>query len=405
MKKYVTIILLIITTSCQESKNKIQENNSKQLELSDKTEKETSKSNTADSETLEKSSNKEYQLDLDSITPIFNYHSSPILNSNQTRIYWFNSQINSLDIYNLDKNILEDRIQFQLNGPNSIPGTGIGTGINFVNNDTIIFFSSQLKRIYLSNKLGEVYKKIDLSNYAHGFGSVSISSPIAYRRGNVFIQIMPNIPIDSPDFYSPDYNRIAKINLANGEFEEFYIDFPKISKGEGISQQLKMMNIIFNHKADKFIISSPLSEFIIVTDFKNYTESYEIKSSLVSEVIKFNQITPEVSASNLVNFFYWINSSYERMIYDPINDLYLREVRKGISEENFKKRDFSGEREIIVLNPEFEKIGSINLESSGIFYYFFTKNHFYWNKDLQKFNIETGVEDYILFEKELLDFD
>lgn len=386
MKKIVHLLIIAISISC----------NSKTTESSTNYVSSNEPNINTDGET--------YKIELDSITPLFNFHSQPIFIDNEEMMLWFNQENSSLDFYELRNGKLETRLKFELNGPNSIPGMGLGAGIKYINQDSIIIYSGQLKRIYLANQSGTIYNKIDLSNYANGFGSIGLSSPMAYRKGYLFMQIMPNISIDASDFYSPDYNRIAKIDLKTGEFEEFYIDIPNISKGVEISQQLKMIDIIYNPKVDKFIINLPLSDKIIVTDFKNFTKEYEAKSSLVNEVIKYGQVKTDVPQSNLVNYFYWINSSYEKIIYDPINDLYYREARKGISEEKYKQRDFSEQREIIVLNSEFDKIATFSSENTDIFYYFFLKDYFYWNKDIQKFNLESGVEDYIFFQKKQLDF-
>lgn len=386
MKKIVHLLIIAIFISCNSKKT------------------ESTTNNVPSNEPNINADGEMHRIELDSITPLFNFHSQPVFIDGEEKVLWFNQENSSLDFYELEKGKLETRLKFELNGPNSLPGMGLGAGIKYINQDSIIIYSGQLKRIYLANHSGTIYNKIDLSNNANGFGSISISSPMAYRKGFLYMQIMPNISIDASDFYSPDYNRIAKIDLKTGEFEEFYIDIPNISKGVEISQQLKMIDIIYNPKVDKFIINLPLSDKIIVTDFKNFTKEYEAKSSLVNEVIKYGQVKTDVPQSNLVNYFYWINSSYEKIIYDPINDLYYREARKGISEEKYKQRDFSEQREIIVLNSEFDKIATFSSENTEIFYYFFLKDYFYWNKDIQKFNLETGVEDYIFFQKKQLDF-
>ena len=407
MKNYIIQLLsfFVIFCSCSSKDGKQLNNNfTTENHLKPFTDKSNDQKTEVDGkESLLEFKEKGFDLFLDSVTPIFNYHSQPVIINNEMKILWYNQENNSLDFYDLTNKTLDTRLQFQLYGPNALPGMGLGSGVNFINQDSILLFSGQLKRIYLTNLSGEIYRKVDLSKYAHGFGSIAMESPLAYRNGYVYTQIMPNIPMDAPAFPNTDYNRIAKIDLKTGESEEFYIDPPKESKGVEISQQLKMMDIIYNSKIDKFIISFPLSDKIIVTDFKNYKKEYIAKSSLVKDIIKLDPEKKGVPRSSIVNFFYWVNSSYEKMIYDPINDLYFREARKGISEEAFKQRDFSEEREIIVLNSDFEKIGTFSYNSGGTYYYFFAKDYFFWNKDLKKFNLDNGVEDSIFFQsKELI---
>jgi len=75
------------------------------------------------------------------------------------------------------------------------------------------------------------------------------------------------MPIEIPENFNPKYNKIAKIDLSDGSVKEFEIDYPEVYSDKNISQQLKMMSIIYNDKIDKFVISYPLSDDLYVTDF------------------------------------------------------------------------------------------------------------------------------------------
>lgn len=346
-----------------------------------------------------------FTLPLDSETPIFNSFSQPVMINDSSKLLWFNLENYSLDVFDLAKQHLEKKIYYEKSGPNALRGISYGSGINFVNVDTIVFYSRGLKRMYLSSFSGKVYKYVDLSDFTDGLGSVSLSSPLAYRKGSVFMQVLPNIPIDADETFSPNYNRIAKIDLKSGKIKEYEIPYPTVYTGRNISSQLKMIDIIYNRKIDKFIISFPLGGSIYVTDLETGVESYPSKSGLISKVIETDPHSGEVASASISNYYYWINSSYERIIYDPIHEVYLREARKGISENNFKERKFSSDREFVVLNANFEKIGTIDYESSGLYYHFFADDKIYWNKDLQKFNLENGVEDTIFFQSRKLVLD
>lgn len=347
----------------------------------------------------------EFRILLDDVTPLFNYYSQPIVIDGEKKIGWFNLENYSLDFYGIESKTLDKRIEFNQNGPNALPGIGLGAGINFVNQDSIIIYSAMLKRIYLTNISGKIYYKLDLSNNSNGFGSVSMESPIAFREGYAYMQIMPSIPVNAEEFVSPDYNRIAKIDIRTGEYDEFYIEFPKEYSGKIVSQQLKMMDIIYNKKIDKFIISYPLSDTIIVTDFITKNKKIVANSQLINDIIEIDLQEKDIEPSRITNYYYWINDSYGKLLFDPINNLYYREARKGISKDNYNKRNFKDEREFVILNSNFEQVGTFNYLSSGLYYYFFEPHTFFWNKDLQQFNLENGVEDSIFFHRMELKID
>jgi len=100
-----------------------------------------------------------FNLILDDITPVFNYHSQPVVIDDKRKIMWYNQRNNSLDFYDLTTKEIDKSLKFEINGPNSLPGMGLGAGVNYVNSDTIILFSGQINLIYLSNLSGKIYKK------------------------------------------------------------------------------------------------------------------------------------------------------------------------------------------------------------------------------------------------------
>lgn len=349
------------------------------------------------SETQQLEFDGDFTLPLDSETPIFNSFSQPAMINDSLKLIWFNLENYSLDVFDLASQQLEKKIYYEKSGPNALGGINYGSGINFVNVDTIVFYSRDLKRIYLSNLAGKVYKKVDLSDFIDGLGSVSLSSPIAYRKGSLFLQVLPNIPIEADVTYSVNYNKVAKVDLKSGKIKEYEIPYPSIYSEKNVSQQLKMIDLVYNSKIDKFVISFPLGGSIYVTDFETGVKSHPAKSDFDSRLTGIDVRPSTIEPSRVANYNYWVNSSYERLLYDSFNGIYLREARKGISEDDFQERKFSSKREFVILNEDFQKIGSIDYVSSSLYYYFFADGKVYWNKDLQKFNLENGVEDSIFF--------
>lgn len=349
--------------------------------------------------------NENLTLPLDAETSLWNYFSQPAIIDGKPKLIWFNPTRYSIDYFDVRTQTLERKVVLEQNGPNAIPGIGMNSGIKYVNKDTVIIYNGPLSSIFLTNISGEVYKKIDLSDNPFGFGSIDLKSSIAYRKGSIYMQQLPIYPEIIPENFRPKYNKIAKIDLGNGAVEELEIDYPSVYYSDpDISQQLKMMSLVYNENTDKFIISFPLSDEIFVTDFTSGIKRYPATSKLVSEVIPIDRENSDINPSSITNFYYWMNDSYEQLIYSPENDLYLRVARKGISENDFENRQFTSDREFLVLNKDFKQIGTINSNGSNILYYFLDGKNFYWNKNLQKFNFDTGVEDSIFFQSKVLDF-
>lgn len=341
---------------------------------------------------------KSYKLPLDSETSLYNRLNDVGDIDGQESLLLFNQNANTLQVYDLDSETLKDKIKFPWEGPNSLQGIMFPYGFHYINPDSLIFYSGMFKIIYLANLNGEVYNEISLSDHSNGFGSVLPRSPIAYKDGNVYMQSLPRLPVQIPEDYIYPSNKISKINLDNGTYEEFELDFPEIYDSKVISQQLKMIDIVYNSKADKFVISFPLSDEIYVTDFKSEPQTYLANSDLVVDPIETNKNNTIVSESSLGNFYYWMNSSYDKIIYDSENDVYIRQARAGLSEQQYLNKEFKSKKELIILNSDFNIINKIPYESAEMYYYFFKDERFFWNKNIQEFNLQAGVEDTLFFD-------
>jgi len=339
----------------------------------------------------------DYKLPLDSETSLYNRLNSPGTIEDRDLYFLFNQNSNTLQVYDLDSKSISEKIKFPWEGPNSLQGMMYPYGFQYVNSDSLIFYSGMFKTIYLANLEGKVYKEISLANHPIGFGSVLPESPIAYKDGHVYMQSLPRYPTKISQDYVHPPNKISKINLSNGDYEEFELDFPEIYKNKVISQQLKMIDIVYSPKADKFVVSFPLSAELYVTDFKSESQTFLAKSDLVKDPIETDKNNLIVEASSINNFYYWINNSYEKIIYDAENDIYIREARAGLTEQEYLNRKFKSKRELIILNSEFQEIDRIPYESAEMYYSFFKKGSFYWNKNIQEFNLEEGVEDTLFF--------
>ncbi|MFN4000041.1 hypothetical protein [Algoriphagus sp.] len=347
---------------------------------------------------------KDYAIGIDDETNIFNYLSAPINLGNEQKLSFFSEISNSLNIYDISNGTLEKKVKYPIQGPNSIFGIGFNSGLIFVNIDSIIYYSRLMERIYISNSNGDIYKSLNLTNTKNSFGSIDISSPMVYLDKSIYLQTLPKIPIYSTSDSILVLNRISKINLETAVVTEHEIESPAIYSSGNFSYQLKMLDFVYNPTIDKFIFSYPLSDSLYVVDFKGYSKSYVAKSDLVNNFIESDPQNKIVPKSKLTNYYFWRSDSYGKLIYDPINDIYLREARKGITEQNFLDRKLKTEKEILILNNKFEHIGTIPHNGGDFFYYFFGKNRIFWNKDLVEFNLNSRQEDSLFFDVVLIEF-
>lgn len=313
----------------------------------------------------------DYKLPLDSETSLYNRLNSEGKIGDKEVYFIFNQNANTIQVYDLESKSIDEKIMFDWDGPNSLQGMMYPFGFHYVNSDSLIFYSGMFKTICLANIKGEVYKKVSLANHPIGFGSVLPESPMAYRSGFIYMQSLPSYPLNVPEDYVYPPNRISKISLENGEIEECDLDYPEIYKNKEISQQLKMIDIVYNPKVDKFVVSFPLFEELYVTDFQSRPELFKVKSDLLQNPIETDKNNTIVEPSALSNFYYWMNSSYTKILYDIENDIYIREVRAGLTEQEYLNRKFKSKRELILLNSHFQEVDRIPYESAEMYYSFF----------------------------------
>lgn len=381
MKKTILITLItILVLACSERKS--EQTNSKLAMNINSTEERT-----------------DHWILLDSQTSIFNFLSQPAVINSENKFLMFSTIQNALLIYDSENKNLEKKISYSREGPNSLTGLDVSAGLKFVNADTILFYSKTQRQIYLSNISGEVYSKIKLSKYPVGFGSTDLYSPIEYRKGKVYLQILPSTVGRNRQDYENNYNQIAEIDLTTGDYKALKIKYPKEYNGKNVSLQLKMLDILYNKKEDEFIISYPLSHSIYVTNFQDKGRFYDASSALVETHMEYDKDAKSVPPSQLPNYFFWLSDAYGRIMFDEKSEIYFREARTSITEDDYLNRNLKPQKEIIVLNKKFQVINRLPHSGAWLMYHFFNKDVIFWNKEFDKYNTSRGNEDTLYFDK------
>lgn len=341
-----------------------------------------------------------YTLPVDPAADLVSYMSQPLQVNTNNELAMFSYNEHALIFYDLESKEVKRKIKYQRQGPNGLSNMKYAGSFNHVNRDTIIFFSNQQNRAFLSDSNGNIYKRVTIKSDSVGFGSIGIQKPFAYRDGSIYIQSWPVVvgknKIDNPETRP---NMIGKIHIDDGLTEEILFEFPEKYESKNYAQGLKNLDIIYNQRIDKFIISFPLSDSIYVTDFNGYKKAYLAKSQLVSTAEEIDKHENRVDAGLAIDFTIWLSDKYEKLFFDPESSYYFRVASKGLSERAYKAKNYRTQKEIIVLDNEFRHVKTIKHNGGLFLYYFFLKNKVFWNKSIVEYNFETGNEDILYFDQ------
>lgn len=341
----------------------------------------------------------DYWLLSDPEADIYNYLREPVTIDGRSKLMIFNHQQNTLLFYDIENQELERKIKYDFQGPNAVNAVFPGGGLHMINKDSILIYSQRQATFYLSDFKGKIYKKTRIKNDSIGFGAIGTYSTLAHKGTKVYMQSLPATIGEFKTDYENRPNMFGSIDLNTGLTKEFVLDYPRPYQAKDHSQQLKMADIIYSPKADKFVISFPLSSDIYVTDFAGYTKTYPAQSKLVGTSTEVDKKRKDIGPSQISSHYFWINDRYGKLVYDPVSGYYFREAMKGLSERDYEAREFNTAKEIVVLDANFRRVATLPHHGGSFMYYFFDKNQVYWNRDFIKYNFERENEDTIYFER------
>lgn len=341
-----------------------------------------------------------YTLPVDPLSDLVSYMSQPVRVNGNNQLSMFSYNEHALLFYDLQSKEITSKIKYERQGPNGLSNMKYVGNFNYINQDTIVFFNQQQNRIFLSDSDGNIFKRTTIRNDSVGFGSIGVQKPFAYKNGSLYMQSWPVVIGENKiENHERRPNMIGKISLRDGRTEEFVFELPKEYKDKNYGQSLRNLDIIYNPKINKFIISFPLSDSIYVTDFNGYKKSYLAKSQLVKTAVEIDKYKGKVSASIVTDLTKWLSDKYERLFFDSKSGYYFRLASKGITEKAYQAKDFSTQKEVIVLDENFKHFKTLKHDGGSFLYYFFAGDKVYWNKDIVKYNYEAVNEDFIYFKQ------
>ncbi|MEB2785527.1 DUF4221 family protein [Algoriphagus persicinus] len=316
-----------------------------------------------------------------------------------------NKVFNSLDIYDLDNQVLKKRIRL---GTDDKFGKFAASGFYFHNSDSIFIYPSYtLDGTLIINSKGDVVRKVktnipEESENVHALNHVSSpSSPSVYYGGKVHASVASMMSSSWDSGLSADYKTNITLDLITEEiFFVPHLNYPKEYIGKATTNHHSFLCRAFV-EGRYWVHSYPLldSVYLYDTNYK-YLGSKYAGSSFFEGFVELEKGTPHNE-----QFIYIIeNSSYARVIYDKYRKLFYRVTLIGrkldtsIDESSMdnSRNQFS----IVVFDENFQKIKEVLFPSKKYYHYaaFVGKNGLYLpkiNKDY--INISEDTVSYDIF--------
>ncbi len=273
-----------------------------------------------------------------------------------------NTNYNSIDIYDLDKQKLYKKIKVEEEGVNAFPGK---FGFVIKNMDTIILISNWPPGVAIIDRIGKIKRRISFEKIENG-QFVPLAIPLMGQHGIIsgnVLQLFNELAVRkySGKFTTEDNNllRIASsIDLRNGNVKLVPQKYPEKLIGKDIFNASKCWEKGYN---DCYVFSfSIFSDLFVTQNFSKFQvipiqTNYLMK--LPENMYKF--------ATDLHGFL-----TYERTTdavrdihYDPYRECYYIVVRKR--EDEIHNKEFSLKNTlypdcfIIILDKDFKHLGDV----------------------------------------------
>lgn len=274
---------------------------------------------------------------------------------------YLNENTNEINFYNLNTNKLSHKIKFEKEGKN---GTNTIGGFHIISLDSIVIVNRAQNQIFLTNKRGEVVKRITIglkkdNNFIkNGKTLVRISrsyshiyNPLVVKDNKIYAStFIPYVPTQSE---MTNLNLCLEINMDNNQQQLLKANYPLLL-GENKKTVAHTMNTR-TFSGNSFVYSFFSSHDIFVTNNHNKIIKYNAKSKFLRDELRC------ISFNGQHMKDYVEAPHYDAIMYDKYRNVYYRFVYPGkelTDNDNIQKlamycEDFS----IMLLNKDFEVIG------------------------------------------------
>ncbi len=254
-------------------------------------------------------------------------------------------------IYSMDNPQLIRKIQYPIEGPNSV-GTELG-GFYIHNMDSIFVYDYWGRRLCLSDSSGEIKQSYNIEapgTQTQIFPEASHLCPPHFKNGKVYLtgridalgkpEAKPMIGINIKDKSVSTYGRLPVKWFSNDYSFRSYVLYDYSDD--------------FNHYVVDFIVTDSL---FIFSDQWEFIKSVNVKSKWIDEIEPFDKARGR-NAKDRMNA-YAAAEDYAGIIYDPYRIVYYRLVDQGRTlQEAYAYK--SSQVSIMVLDRNFNILGEYN---------------------------------------------
>lgn len=339
----------------------------------------------------------EYEIDIDSMTTSNVTHYQYYSDGGKEYFSMLNVVTQEINFYDINLKELAFKIPLRYEGPNSVGNLqGFNSGYFIHNLDSIFALNRNSGALYLVNSNSERV-------FTYSFRRERPSSPMA-----ILPQYAPMI-VDNNQaillnfqagikFGEKNRKHISeyatKIDLTNQGLT-YGISYPEpYTKGKWPMGMYKISWQIDN-KAKRIAVSYPLDHALHVFDYDfNPVASHIVPSKLKvqNRSISKNEMSSEPKEKR----YYWGQSKYGQLFFDPYNKVYMRECLEALSDAGLDGLDKGifpkFNRSLILTDENFQKIGEVIEPFKENLIMFFTKTGIHrlvqtQNEDKLKFEV------------------
>lgn len=335
----------------------------------------------------------EYQIPIDSITPANFSHYQYIENNNHEFFTFLNPIDQNINFYDLETQEIAFKVPLAYQGPNSVGKlSGFNSGYHIHNLDSIFILNRSSGAFYLINKNSErLFTYSFMREKTQPTAILPSSAPMIINKTEA---ILSNIPAEIK-FSKKNKNFISEYatsyNLDNQSIQ-YNLSYPEIFSYGAWPMDMFKISWSNNPEKKQIIVSYTLDNYVYVYDYDfNLISKHVAQSSLksVNRSIRKKEMTSKIEARK----YFWSQSKYNKVYFDPYRNIYIRECIESISDQELIKMDAGlrpkFKRSLVILDEGFNKIAEVIEPFNEELKIFFAKDGIYrWIENINENEIK-----------------
>lgn len=286
-----------------------------------------------------------------------------------------NQNINGLNIYDLTSEKLASQFSMPETGPKAIPSLN---GMTFLSPDSIFLYSKMtlfsIKIVdYKGNLLSGI--KVPVPEIELDFDQLPILnhqsntySPTVKLNNKLYFTRWPLFDFSRPDNINDDYPLELSLDLNSLTIETLPVHFPKWMQNKGWNMMYLLNGKTVSSGGD-FVYNFQGDDSIQVHHSNGSRKTYYAGLSgakFNKEPVSSNAQATRMVEEAMTTTIYW------GLIYDPYRNVYYRIADRPVKfkpEHRTLLATYDKPISIIILDPEFQKVGEIDLKPNTYLFY------------------------------------